>query len=333
MRNKAVIDLRTLENNAKKIKERLPDGVKFCAVVKADAYGHGACACASALYKVADCFAVALVEEGEVLRLSGIDKEILVLIPVLKEDAERAITFGLSLTVASVKDVLLLEETGKRQNKTVSVHIAFNSGMNRLGADENELLSVIERLKKCKYVKATGIFSHFACPENDKRRKAAMTRFLKACEEIKTLNPLIVRHISASGGFIKGEYLDMVRIGILLYGYKPFPTDINVKPAMRVYSRTVAKRKVKKGGLALYGDKPLKRETAYSVIRAGYADGFFRKRSENLVNNRCMDTSGVMGNFNGVIMGDAEKIAQENGTISYEILCAATVRAEKKYIR
>ena len=115
MRNIATIDLRTLCNNADEIKRRLPKGVKFCAVVKADAYGHGACECAAALYKTVDCYAVALVEEGIALRLSGIDKEVLVLIPAAKEDVAPAVEYGLTLTVASVSDISALEREGKRQ--------------------------------------------------------------------------------------------------------------------------------------------------------------------------------------------------------------------------
>ena len=333
MRNIATIDLRTLCNNADEIKRRLPKGVKFCAVVKADAYGHGACECAAALYKTVDCYAVALVEEGVALRLSGIDKDILVLIPIIEKDAGRAVEYGLTLSVASIKDVSLLEREGKRQNKAVKVHVAYNSGMNRLGAGDEELDGLIEKLKKCRYVRAEGFFSHYACPENEKRRVAALNKFLSAAKKIQAVYPDIVKHISASGGFICGDYLDMVRIGILLYGYKPFAADINVKPVMRVYSHTVGRRKVKKGELALYGENPLKKDAEYSLIRVGYADGFLRKRSGALINNRCMDTSAIEGKFDGRIMTDAEKIAEQTDTISYEVLCAATYRAEKKYLR
>lgn len=333
MRNIAVIDLRTLKNNAKKVKAALPSGVKLCAVVKADAYGHGACECANALYKIADCYAVALVEEGIALRLSGIDKDIIVLIPIKKEEAPVAVEYGLSLAVASVNDISVLEREGKRQDKTVKVHVAINSGMNRLGVNVEELDGICYKLKKCRYVKLKGVFSHFACPENKKRRLAALRKFSAAAEKLKRINPDVIKHISASGGFLCGEYQDMVRIGILLYGYKPFKSDFPVKPVMRIYSHTVVKRRVQKGELVLYGDKPLSKGVKYSLVRVGYADGFLRKKTEGLINNRCMDTSGVIGNFDGKVLTDADKIAKERKTISYEVLCSATNRAEKKYIR
>ena len=85
--------------------------------------------------------------------------------------------------------------------------------------------------------------------------------------------------------------------------------------------------------MALYGDKRLPKSLEYTIIRLGYADGFFRKKTDGLVNNRCMDISAVTGKFNGVVMDNAEKTAKSAGTISYEILCAAGRRAEKKYIR
>ena len=333
MRNIAVIDLRTLKNNAKKVKAALPSGVKLCAVVKADAYGHGACECANALYKIADCYAVALVEEGIALRLSGIDKDIIVLIPIKKEEAPVAVEYGLSLTVANVTDISVLEREGKKQDKTVKVHVAINSGMNRLGVNVEELDGICFKLKKCRYVKLKGVFSHFACPENKKRRLAALKKFSAAAKKLKTVNLDVIKHISASGGFLCGEYQDMVRIGILLYGYKPFKSDFPVKPVMRIYSHTVVKRNVKKGELVLYGDKPLSKGAKYSLVRVGYADGFLRKKTEGLINNRCMDTSGVIGNFDGKVLTDADKIAKERKTISYEVLCSATSRAEKKYIR
>ncbi len=89
MRNLAEINLSLLRENAKNIRKKLPKNTLFCAVVKADAYGHGGVACADALYGICDVFAVALVEEGIELRLGGIDKEILVLVPPIKKDLER----------------------------------------------------------------------------------------------------------------------------------------------------------------------------------------------------------------------------------------------------
>lgn len=333
MRNVAEINLNKLLYNAKLIKRRLPDKVKLCAVVKADAYGHGAAVCAATLYKTVDLFAVAIVEEGVQLRQSGIDKDILVLIPAEKKELYTAIKNRLTLTVQSESDVLAIERACAKNKTRAKVHIAVNTGMNRLGADDNELLSLCSALKKCKYVFAEGVFSHYACPENDGKRKRALKRFNMAVAVVRRVNPDVIRHISASGGFIKGDYLDMVRIGILLYGYKPFKSDFPVKPIMKVKSRAVAKRTVKKGELAGYGETPVGKNTTFTVVRAGYADGLIRRKGKGLINNRCMDTSLIEGDFDGFIVKDADELADHTGTISYEVLCTCTTRADKKYIR
>lgn len=333
MRNIAIINLHRLYLNAKEIRRRLPNKVKLCAVVKADAYGHGAAEVASAIYKICDCFAVALTEEAIALRRAGIDKDILVLIPVFKEDIFVAVKNGLTLSIQNVSDIRLAEAEGARQKRKVKVHVAINTGMNRLGADISEIDGICDQLKKCKYVVLDGVFSHYACPENKKYRYAARKKFVYACEKFQSINNEVIKHISSSGGFLKGDYFDMVRIGILLYGYKPFDSDINVKPVMKIKSRTLVTRRAGHGELAGYGSKPLDRKTKFSIVRLGYADGFLRKRTKGLANNRCMDTSLILGDFDGVIMDDADKVAQKTGTISYEVLCSATVRAEKKYIR
>ena len=102
---------------------------------------------------------------------------------------------------------------------------------------------------------------------------------------------------------------------------------------MKVKSRAVVKRTVKRGELAGYGGKPLLKDTAFTVVRAGYADGLMRRKVKGLVNNRCMDTSLIEGDFDGVVVKDAEQLAERTGTISYEVLCTCTMRADKKYIR
>ena len=216
MRNIAEINLENLYRNAAEVKKRLPENVRFCAVVKADAYGHGAAECAAKIYKLADCFAVALVEEGVTLRQSGIDKDVLILIPVTKEEIAVAVRNNFTLSVQSVSDVKLIEKECRKQKRRVKVHVAVNSGMNRLGANLDEIDEIVNELKKCKYLFAEGVFSHYACPENGKRRKAALKIFNMAAEKVKKINPAAIKHISASGGFLKGDYLDMVRIGILL---------------------------------------------------------------------------------------------------------------------
>ena len=337
MRNLAEINLSLLRENAKNIRKNLPKNTLFCAVVKADAYGHGGVACADALYGICDVFAVALVEEGIELRLGGIDKEILILVPPMKNDLERAISFRLTLTVDDIKGLMEIEKVAKSLRKHVKVHVAYNTGMNRLGVDGvKDLKKLLDKAKGCEFVKISGFYSHFGCPENDKMLNQALDKFLLANKVVKGYNNKVISHISASGGFLKGVYLDMVRIGILLYGYKPFKSyAISVKPIMKVYSHVVKSRTLDKGERCMYGKLKSDKLRPISIVRVGYADGFFRKQVKGQFNNRCMDLTAVNGKKKRkvCVLNNADTLAKKYNTISYEILSRATTRAEKKYIR
>ena len=335
MLNKAYIDMSALKENAQAIKSKLKQGVKFCAVVKADAYGHGAQMVANALYPYADCFAVALVEEAVSLRYCGIDKDILVLIPPFFEDLQTAVHFNLTLAVDSPKQLLYLNSEGQKQNKRVKVHLKFDCGMNRLGANIDELKGLLALASRLKYVKIDGLFSHLAQPENKKATFIAENKFLLANNLVKGYNRKVTCHLSASGGFIRALHYDMVRVGILLYGYKPFETDyIDVKKVMRVYAPPVKQRFLQKGQSALYGNCPAGDDTFITLLRYGYADGLSRCNVQSQFNARCMDITAVKGKTQDdlvLVMGDADKIAKDYGTISYEVLTKCALRAQKIY--
>ena len=338
MLNYAVIDLEILRKNALNVKRKLNKGVLFNAVVKADAYGHGAAKVAGALYNICDSFSVALVEEGVTLRLSGIDKEILVLLPPFKDDIPVAVKHNLTLTVESIFDVIRINEECVRQNRTAGVHVKINTGMNRLGVSEiKELKEILDKIASCEKVKLKGAFTHFGAPQNKKSLKSAENKFLLANNLVKGYNNNAVCHSSASGGFLMGAKSDMVRIGILLYGYKPFESQlVSVKPIMKVYSPIVGLKSLKKGDYALYGNSMLKGDAFMTLVRYGYADGLFRVKSGDLINNRCMDVSGytdikIKDDF-ACVMDDAQEIARLNGTISYEVLTKCALRAEKIYL-
>lgn len=333
----AVVNLKNIVSNAEKIRKTLPSGVKFCAVVKADAYGHGAERVANAIYNVVDCFAVATVEEGVKLRFSGVDKDVLVLTKTFDDELPLAVCHNLILTAGAVCDLKRYAREGKRQGVKVKTHIKFDTGMRRQGISTlTELKRAFAFCKNNENVCACGLYSHFARPENDRSRKAAVKKFCAAKEIVKAYGD-IVCHISASGGFIKGEYFDMVRIGILLYGYTPFKTDgIKVKPAMRIFAPVVARRKLKRGDHALYGEKRAESDTEITLVRYGYADGLLRSEIRGQFNNRCMDITALTGVKERVrrvaVMTDADETARKYKTVSYEVLVKCALRAEKKYI-
>lgn len=337
MLNQAFISLKNLKSNAKKVKRLLPKTCKFCAVVKSDAYGHGLERCANALYLIVDCFAVAFTEEGVRLRLSGIDKQILVLAPLVKYDTELAVRYGLTLSVQSLDQIKAVNKEAKRQKKTALVHIKYNTGMNRLGVDGLEdLKDILEYSKKAKHVIVDGVYSHYSNPQNYKSLKKQTDKFLLANALVKSYNVNAVSHISASGGFLRGEFFDMVRIGILLYGYAPFVTKkISVKPVMKVQTDVIGTRVLRRGQSALYGDKKARRKTSVALVRFGYADGLPRKNVKGIFSNRCMNLSAVTKKAKPyqriTVMDNADITAKQLKTISYEVLTSCTKSAEKIY--
>lgn len=334
MLNTAVINLTNLKNNALKIRQKLPKNTRFCAVVKADAYGHGAQAVASALYQIVDCYAVALVEEGITLRQSGIDKEILVLIPPFESDIKLAVAYSLTLTVQDVRQLKMLERECQVQNKRISAQIKFNSGMNRLGIDDlDKLEKLLDQASKLQRVKIGGVYSHYACPQNKKLLDSATDKFLLANNLLKGYNKNSTNHVSASGGFLQGVYMDMVRIGIMLYGYTPYPCDFDLKPIMKVYAPVVKTGSINSGETLLYGDKLQDSDRLISIIRYGYADGLERAQNHTLLNNRCMDLSAVSRCKTPCfpIMENADVTAGQHGTISYEVLTKCAMRCTKIY--
>lgn len=319
----SVINLCNIRANALKIRAKIGDR-KLFAVVKADAYGHGAEEVARAIEDVCDGFCVAIADEGAALRIAGISKPVLVFAPPLdKSDAERSEFYNLTVTVNSVETARLC--------KNCRCHIKVNTGMNRLGCNIKDLPKV---LKAVDLDKTDGVFSHLFAPQNAAVCKAQLEIFNRAERLVKAQKPDICAHLSASGGLLRGgNYLkDGVRAGILLYGYAPAGfSSSGFKPALKVYAKRVQKTKFIGGGVGYnYADRPYKNLSAY---RLGYADGFLRgvPLGEKTL---CMDA--FMRNGGGgliCVMKNADEYARRCGTISYEVLTSVTRRSEKIYER
>ena len=318
----SVIDLSTIRSNAEKVKS-LAAGAKFFAVVKADAYGHGAEEVSRAIEDIADGFCVAIVEEGIALRVAGITKPVLVFTPPLdKYDAARARAYNLSLTVNSVKTARLCGEN--------SCHIKVNTGMNRMGCTVSELPEIVKSLK---LENIEGIYSHLYAPHDTVASAAQLAQFERAARFIKTYKPTACAHLSASGGLLRGgRYLfDGVRSGILVYGYCPDGFKADVTPAMKVYARRVQTTDFIGDGIGYNrADRRYKKLEAY---RCGYADGFARTvpLGEKTL---CMDSFiSEYGEELVCVMDDADGYAKRCGTISYEVLTNVTRRSERVYKR
>lgn len=333
--NRAVIRLDAIRSNAEAL--RASCGAKrLCAVIKADGYGHGAAEVAHALSREADMFAVALVTEGEGLRL-GIMKDILVLVPALTEgEVLRGIFSDLIFTVGDAKDYALLCHTAEKYSLAARCHLKVNTGMNRFGFDRKEFHDFL-RGSLSDRVNVEGIYSHFYMPSDAGRTQAQFELFLEFAQEAEKTFGSLIRHIAATGGILadKKYALDMIRPGIGLYGYLPqgFEGKVPLRKAMRVYASAVATRKYAYGG-AGYGVYEGRGDL--TAVRCGYADGFFRRGGIGNVNSLCMDAciySQKLEKYEEVcVLADADEYARANGTISYEALVNVARRAEKVYV-
>lgn len=318
----SVVDLGIIRRNAKRIR-RILEQRNFYAVVKADAYGHGAERVAHAVEDIADGFCVAIVEEGAALRAAGVSKPILVLTPPLdREDCLRAAFYDLTLTVNSVRTAKMIG--------SAPCHIKVNTGMNRLGCSPDELSGILCVLKP---EQIAGVYSHLYAAEGEVESEEQLRLFNRAEVTVKKLAPDCCAHLSASGGLLRGgEFLkDGARCGILLYGYAPAGFSRGpFQPALKVYARRTQTTRFLGGGIGYNrADRPYGDLSAY---RLGYADGFARTvpLGEKTL---CMDSFIRDGGGEWLcVMDDADAYANRCGTISYEVLTSVTKRSEMRYL-
>lgn len=348
----AKISLTNIRENALAFK-RLTNR-KICAVVKANAYGHGAEEVVNALNGVADAFAVAIIEEGIAIRVAAAGKEILVFTPPLTEEEGIALAENRFIaTVPNLYTAKLLSKVCKERRLPLKVHVKVNTGMNRYGANFSMLGKICTFLKDDPYVRVTGLYSHlYGGYSSSVKQRALFVRLQTIC---KRYFPNVCCHLSATAGSLYGEAFafDMTRIGIGLYGYLPKGLSekaktqaqaLGLKKAMTVSARSMGIRKIRFGGVG-YGDtldkKRLKEDFRVSLLRFGYADGFLRQKENGVehfrenANNLCMDVCFRKGRIERgketPVLLDAEKISEATHTISYEVLCSATRRAEMIY--
>lgn len=343
----AKIHLGNIRRNAEKF--RALAGVELCAVVKANAYGHGAEETVNALSGVADSFAVAIVEEGVQIRGAACGKEILVLTPpITTEDVLCGAWNGFSLTVSDLITAKLIDGVSRARKTPVNVHVKVNTGMNRYGMESSALGKVCKRLQTNPFVRVVGVYSHLygTSLKTAMEQRAA---FIKAASVCKRYFPSVKAHLSATYGALLGKEFafDGVRIGLGLYGYLPIAQNSglaapDLERGMTVFATAATSKRYLYGG-AGYGEEPfaMKSPNVLTVCRYGYADGFLRQRENGLLgaetqaNNLCMDACIRMGKYPRgkriPILTDAAAVASATGTIPYEVLCAATRRAEMVY--
>ncbi len=342
---KANVHLKNIRRNAELFSALTEK--KLCAVVKANAYGHGAEEVVNALEGVADCFAVALLSEALSIRLAACGKDILVFTPPLtSEEADAFADNDFVATVSDFSTAELLTSVCRRRKKSVRVHLKIQSGMNRYGLSLGQVAEVCALLRSGN-VRVEGIYSHLYAYSSDSvyRQKKI---FEEALAVAKTYFPNLIAHLGGTYAALLGKdfAFEMLRVGIGLYGYLPdgakeMRNVPSLKKAMTVFAPVVQTRVYECGGVGYGVPPPLRKGERLSVCRYGYADGFLRDRANGVVgeeeqaNSLCMDVcirkaAREKGSWFPVLT-DASETARKTGTISYEVLCAATRRAEFIY--
>lgn len=364
----AYIDLKALEHNYHELKKRVPAS-GMMAVVKADAYGHGAIEVARALEELGcPSFGVAIPEEGVKLRASGITKPIVVLGGIFPGQAAGVVEHGLTPVVFDLVVAKALDEAAGGRGVVADVHVKVDTGMGRLGMQPSEAPGFFGALKGLGNIRATALLSHFAESESEDdgftRRQLAL--FLRTVEDIRKAgaDPALLEMANSAAlvGFEEAR-LGMVRPGIMLYGSYPAERlrgSIRLKPVMQLKTKILFVKQVPAGSTISYGRRfTAGRPSLIATLPIGYADGVPRalgNAGEVLVGGRraavagtvCMDlmmadvtdVAGVKAGDEAVLIGSqgdetitAEEVAARAGTISYEIFCRVSARVPRVYTR
>ena len=366
----ADINLSHLASNVREFRKFLPDTVKLLAVVKADAYGHGACEVAEvALQEGASMLGVASLEEGAALRQKGIKSPILILGCTDPRQNLSLLEMQLTPTVFSWEAASSFSQQAQARGKRAAIHVKIDTGMGRLGlADPRNTIDFLERVAALPGIILEGVYTHFAAAdEKDKNFTRHQLRLfnsiLNACKERGIEVPLKHAANSAAALELPETHLDMVRIGIGLYGCYPsreMNNQIKLLPVMSLKSRIIFLKKVSAGTPVSYGRTYFAPDdTTIATVPLGYGDGYNRLLSNKgfmlvqgrrvpIVGRVCMDHTMLdVGKISFVQEGDevvafgrqghgelnVEEIAGQLGTISYEVLCNIGSRVPRVYWR
>jgi len=366
---KAIINLRTYQDNLIKVKKALNKNVM--AIVKANAYGHGIVPLSVEAQEVVDFFGVAIVEEANQLREAGIKKPILVLGYVDPDCSTYVSNEEIRVTLYSYEQWKKWQEQIFKKNrlikKPILFHIKINSGMNRLGfKTEEDLLKTIKEIESMQNTNIEGIFTHFATADEpgDSLIEKQETNFLSMISSLK-LNKYII-HIANSAYALNRESnlpFDMVRLGISSYGLLPDSKlenmlKVKTEPILQLKTKIVHIQELNKGDKVGYGATyEAKDSERIGVIPIGYADGLLRRYAQNayvLVNGErryfagrvCMDQAMIKLKDTEYLedevviygsQGDKkislEMAAEWSGTINYELACLISERVNRVYIK
>lgn len=363
----AEIDLSAIRHNMAKISEKIASPMNIMAVVKANAYGHGAIEVTRAVIDSgATSLAVAIPEEGIELRKAGITLPIILLGHTLPEQFSALIQYQLTTAVSTLDSIKELASMAKHANTKSSIIIAVDTGMGRIGVRPQELVSFVQKAATFPNIELYGAFTHLATADETDKSYAnkQLLLFANAVRELTAAN-LHLPNISAANSAaiidLPSGYFNTVRPGIILYGLPPsneMHNQLDLHPAMSLKTKITHLKKVSAGTCIGYGSTyTTTQDTFIATLPIGYADGYSRHlsnkapvliggRRHKLVGRVCMDqimvdlgldTNAKVGE-EAVLFGKQGKeeitvteLANLAGTINYELVCAVSKRVPRVY--
>jgi len=368
-RSWAEVNLSALERNMRAIRQFMPNHLKYIAVVKADAYGHGLAPVVTRLMRAkADAFAVANLEEASRLREVGTGWPILILSVLLPEEYEEAIRLKTHPILSSVEEVSTIGEQARKMKTTVGIHLKVDTGMGRLGAWYPDFPRLLEKMENYPELRLLGVCTHFAAADADPEFTALQrNRFLECLKGIPDpLKSELLIHADNSAGMetfpISGSF-NAVRVGLLQFGVRPNPgsllRDTLTEPVLSFHARVGLVKDLPSGTTVSYGrTMRLERASRIAVLTAGYADGLSTHLSNRgkvilsdclcpIVGRVTMDQTmiditdlperpgiGETATFIGKSASQeisALDFARDSGQIEWEVFCSLTARTRRIY--
>lgn len=355
------INLENLANNIKEIKKGIPSNKKMLAIVKADAYGHGAQMLAQTmLASGVDAFGVSSIDEGLDLREVKIKAPILVVGAVPVWAVETAAQNDISIAIFNEEHLKACKDVYERTGIKPKVHVKIDTGMNRIGVRAEQAVEFIEEVRGANYLNFEGVFTHLAAAEEIEPTREQFNLWNEVMAQIDKKGLLL--HIQNTAGTFAYEIeSNMVRVGISLYGlYPDLPEKVNYKPklkqVMSLKGRITNIHELRAGESVSYGHTYTAYEsTRVATIPIGYADGVSRLLSNKIeakvngtiirqIGNITMDqmmfdlgdTEAQVGDVVTLLDEDdlsLDKWAEILGTINYELTCRLKVRLPRIYTR
>ena len=362
MNTYAEISLSAIKHNIVEVRKLLAAGTRFMAVVKANAYGHGVVAVSRAAVEAgAESLAVANLKEALEIREAGVVCPILILTESPTSVMDEIVQYDLRQTVYSFSEARTLSEEARKRQKTARVHVKVDTGMGRVGVPPSEAVAFVTKIASLPGIEVEGIFTHFAMAEDPNDNYTAQ-QFQKFKQIISRIRNAPVRHAANSAAVLyhPDTHLDMVRVGLMIYGLYPVGTSrrlVSLKPALSFKSRVTYLKRIPVGTPLSYGcTYTAASDSTVATIPVGYADGFNRRLSNRgqviirgkrypVVGRVTMDLTLVNVGDDRVEVGDEVMlIGEQNGqaisvdevagledTISYEVICGIGKRVPRIY--